>query len=134
RDEVPVEGLADEVGGVLAPVEGAVGEVAQGRFTPLGLVDSVTAAGVGMAETDEEDVVRARCEETGFFLPAFLEELMDVWPVGKPGLAGHPPDAADVDLNAPFGIRSEYRGGRRSTSVEAGTPRLPPKCGTQRQP
>ena len=59
RDEVPAEGFAEEIGGDLPLVEGADGEVPEGVFAALGLVDAVFEGLSVKGEFDQEGVVRA---------------------------------------------------------------------------
>ena len=56
-DEVPAEEAGAFVGGDFAEVEGAVGEVVEGAFALLGLVDAEAGAELGVEEVGEEDVV-----------------------------------------------------------------------------
>ena len=58
-DEVPAEGLGQQVGGVLAQVQGAGGEVPQGHLALAGFVDGLDLLALGVLQGDMEGVVGA---------------------------------------------------------------------------
>ena len=98
RHQVPAQGLADHVGGVLALVQGAGGKIVQRRLAVARLVDGVTFAGLRVRHLEEENVIRTGGQHPLLLHLGLAEDVQDVRQVGLPAAGWHAADVAARDV------------------------------------